>query len=157
MALGKLFRTTVFKISLAYLAISAIGAGLVLGAVGGNMEHLIDAQIAQTIDTDITGLSEQYAQGGMRRLVNIIQKRTRRPGAGLYLVTTVAGDAIAGNIARLPPDILTRPGLVETAYQPLGDPGGKHRALARNFVLAGGVHPLVGADLAEGGGVGPIL
>ncbi|MGH6831117.1 MAG: two-component sensor histidine kinase, partial [Methylocella sp.] len=88
MALGKLFRTTVFKISLAYLAISAIGAGLVLGAVGWNMENLIDEQIAQTIDTDIAGLSEQYAQGGIRRLVNIIHKRTRRPGAGLYLVTT---------------------------------------------------------------------
>src|SRR5580700_998347 len=157
MALGKLFRTTVFKISLAYLAVSAIGAGLVLGAVGWNMEHLIDAEIAQTIDTDITGLSEQYAQGGIRRLVNIIQKRTRRPGAGLYLVTTAAGEPIAGNIARLPPDILTRPGLVETAYQPLGDPGGKHRALARNFVLAGGFHLLVGHDLAEGEGLRHIL
>ncbi len=157
MALGKLFRTTVFKISLAYLAISAIGAGLVLGAVGWNMEHLIDEQIAQTIDTDITGLSEQYAQGGIRRLVNIIQKRTRQPGAGLYLVTTVAGEPIAGNIARLPPDILTRPGLVETAYQLPGDPGGKHRALARNFVLAGGFHLLVGHDLAEGEGLRQIL
>lgn len=149
MALSKLFRTTVFKISLAYLAISAIGAGLVLGAVGWNMEHLIDAQIAQTIDTDITGLSEQYAQGGIRRLVNIIQKRIRRPGAGLYLVTTAAGEPIAGNIVSLPPDTLTRPGLVETAYQPAGDMGGKHRALARNFVLAGGFHLLVGHDLAE--------
>src|SRR5580700_10909656 len=47
------------------------------------------------------------------------------------------------------PDILTRPGLVETTYQPPGDPGGKHRALARNFVLAGGFHLLVGHDLAE--------
>ena len=111
MVLGKLFRTTVFKISLAYLAISAIGAGLVLGAVGWNMEQLIDERIAQTIDTDITGLSEQYAQGGIRRLVNIIQRRTRRPGAGLYLVTTVAGEPIAGNIASLPLDILTRPAL----------------------------------------------
>jgi signal transduction histidine kinase len=157
MALGKLFRTTVFKISLAYLVISAIGAGLVLGTVGWNMEHLIDEQIAQTIDADITGLSEQYAQGGIRRLVNIIQKRTRRPGAGLYLVTTAAGEPIAGNIARLPPDILTRPGLVETTYQPPGDPGGKHRALARNFVLAGGFHLLVGHDLAEGEGLRQIL
>lgn len=157
MALGKLFRTTVFKISLAYLAISAIGAGLVLGAVGWNMEHLIDEQVAQTIDTDITGLSEQYAQGGIRRLVNIIQKRTRRPGAGLYLVTTAAGEPIAGNIASLPPDVLTRPGLVETAYQPPGDKGGNHRALARNFVLAGGFHLLVGHDLAEGEGLRHIL
>ncbi|MGI8569286.1 MAG: sensor histidine kinase [Methylocella sp.] len=157
MAIGKLFRTTVFKISLAYLAISAIGAGVVLGAVGWNMERLINAQIAQTIDTDITGLSEQYEQGGIRRLVNIIQRRTRRPGARLYLVTTAAGEPIAGNIVRLPPDILTRPGLVETAYQPPGDTGGKHRALARNYVLAGGFHLLVGHDLAEGEGLRHIL
>ncbi|MGQ0446445.1 MAG: sensor histidine kinase [Beijerinckiaceae bacterium] len=149
MAIGKLFRTTVFKISLAYLVISAIGAGLVLGAVGWNLERLIDEQVAHTIDTDITGLSEQYAQGGIRRLVNIIQKRTRRPGARLYLVTTAAGEPIAGNIVGLPGDILTRPGLFETAYQPPGDSSGKHRALARNFVLAGGFHLLVGHDLAE--------
>jgi signal transduction histidine kinase len=157
MAIGKLFRTTVFKISLAYLAISAIGAGVVFGAVGWNMEHLIDAQIAQTIDTDITGLSEQYEQGGIRRLVTIIQRRTRRPGARLYLVTTAAGEPIAGNIARLPPEILTRPGLVETAYQPPGDTSGNHRALARNSVLAGGFHLLVGHDLAEGEALRHIL
>lgn len=150
MALGKLFRTTVFKISLAYLAISAIGAGIVLGTIGWNMKNLIDEQIAQTIGTDITGLSEQYAQGGIRRLVTIIQKRTRRPGAGLYLVTTAAGESIAGNIASLPPDILGHPGLIETAYQPTGDPGGKHRALARIFQLEGGFHLLVGYDLEEG-------
>jgi signal transduction histidine kinase len=150
MALGKLFRTTVFKVSLAYLAISAIGASLVLGTIGWNMKSVIDEQIAHTIDTNITGLSEQYAQGGIRRLVNIIQRRTHRPGAGLYLVTTPAGEPIAGNIASLPPDILAHPGLVEMAYQPPGDPGGQHRALARIFVLDGGFHLLVGHDLEEG-------
>jgi signal transduction histidine kinase len=139
------------------LAISAIGAGVVFGAVGWNMEHLIDAQIAQTIDTDITGLSEQYEQGGIHRLVTIIQRRTRRPGARLYLVTTAAGEPIAGNIVRLPPEILTRPGLVKTEYQPPGDTGGNHWALARNYVLAGGFHLLVGHDLAEGEGLRHIL
>jgi signal transduction histidine kinase len=157
MALGKLFRTTVFKISLAYLAISAIGAGLVLGTIGWNMKHVIDEQTARTIDTDITGLSEQYALGGIRRLVNIIQRRTRRPGAGLYLVTTAAGEPIAGNIASLPPDILTHLGLVETAYIPPGDTGGKHRALVRIFVLEGGFRLLVGHDLEEGESLRRIL
>lgn len=150
MALGRLFRTTVFKISLAYLAISAVGAGLVLGAVGWNMSHVIEDQITRTIETNITGLSEQYVQGGIRRLVNIIQRRTRRPGAGLYLVTTPAGEPIAGNIVNLPPDILAHPGLVEMAYQPQGDTGGKHRALARIFILDGGFRLLVGHDLEEG-------
>ena len=150
MALGKLFRTTVFKISLAYLAISAIGAGLVLGTIGWNMKHVIEEQIAQTIETNITGLSEQYAQGGIRRLVGIILRRTRRPGAGLYLVTTPAGEPIAGNIVSLPPDILARPGLVEMAYQPPGDTEGKHRALVRILVLDGGFRLLVGHDIEEG-------
>jgi signal transduction histidine kinase len=150
MALGKLFRTTVFKISLAYLAISAIGAGLVLGTIGWNMKHVIEEQIAQTIETNITGLSEQYAQGGIRRLVGIILRRMRRPGAGLYLVTTPAGEPIAGNIVSLPPDILARPGLVEMAYQPPGDTEGKHRALVRILVLDGGFRLLVGHDLEEG-------
>ena len=92
-ALARLFRTTVFKISLAYLVISAIGAGLVLGSVGDNVKMLIDQQIAQTVEAEIGGLSEQYAQGGIRRLVESIESRTQRPGADLYLVTTAGGRA----------------------------------------------------------------
>ncbi len=54
-ALGKLFRTTAFKMSVVYLCVSAIGAGLVLGRVGWNVKQLIDEQIAQTVNADITG------------------------------------------------------------------------------------------------------
>ncbi len=150
MVLAKLFRTTVFKLSLAFLAISAIGAGIAASSVDWNMSHLITAQIAQTIDTDIAELSDQYMQGGLRRLVNIIQRRTRRPGAGLYLVTTPAGEPIAGNIASLPPAIMATAGLVDTNYRPMGDLRGKHRALARVIVLPGGFHLLLGHDLEEG-------
>jgi signal transduction histidine kinase len=158
MALAKLFRTTVFKISLAYLVISAIGAGLVLGSVGGNMKTLIDEQIAQTVDADIAGLSEQYAQGGINRLVDSIENRTRRPGADLYLVTTFAGEPIAGNIASLPPGVLTRLGLIETLYQPAAGAPEKHRrALARIFALPGGFRLLVGHDLEEGESLRHIL
>ncbi|MCI0466262.1 MAG: HAMP domain-containing histidine kinase [Beijerinckiaceae bacterium] len=150
MALAKLFRTTVFKLSLAYLVISAIGAGLVLSNVGWDMDRVIRDQIGQTIETDLRGLTELYRQSNLRRLVFTIQKRIRRPGAGLYLVTFPTGDPIAGNIASLPPDVLTASGLVETEYQPAGDPRGKHRALARTLVLDGGFHLLVGHDLEEG-------
>jgi len=150
MALARLFRTTVFKLSLAYLAISAIGAGAAISSVGWNMSRLIEEQIAQSIDADAAVLSEQYALGGLHRLVNIIQRRTRRPGAGLYLVTTAAGEPIAGNIASLPPAVMGTAGLIETNYQPVGDVRGNHRALARVFVLGGGFHLLLGHDLEEG-------
>ena len=56
MALGKLFRTTVFKVSLAYLLISAIGAGVVLGMIDWNIKRLFEKQTAEAIDSDISGI-----------------------------------------------------------------------------------------------------
>jgi signal transduction histidine kinase len=149
-AIVKLFRSTAFKISLAYLVIAAIGAGLVLARAGWNVEKLADAQIAQTIDTDITGLAEQYTEGGIVQLVHAVERRAEQPGAGLYLVTTHAGESIVGNIVSLPPGVLDHPGLVETDYLRSGDVATRHRALARVFLLSGGFRLLVGHDIEEG-------
>ena len=149
-ALGKLFRTTAFKISVVYLVLSALGAGLVLARVGWNVKQLIDEQLAQTVNADITGLAEQYDQGGVKQLVQAIQRRISQPGADLYLLTTFAGEPIVGNIVSLPPGVLDHPGLVETDYLRSGDVAAHHRALARIFALPGGFHLLVGHDVEEG-------
>ena len=153
-AFGKLFRTTVFKISLAYLVITSIGAMLVLFSVGWNVKDLIDEQIRQTVDADIVGLSEQYNQGGITRLVEIIDQRVKQPGAGLYLVTTHAGEPIVGNVSALPPGALDRTGIVAVTYEVKGV---QERALASVFALSGGFRLLVGHDLAEGDTLRPIL
>jgi signal transduction histidine kinase len=153
-ALARLFRTSAFKISLAYLVVTAIGAGVVLLSVGWNVDALIQQQVTQTVDADITGLSEQYAEGGITRLVEIIDGRVRQPGAGLYLVTTHAGEPLVGNVSALPDGALERPGVVETTYRVKGQ---RHRALARVFALSNGFHLLVGHDLTEGDSLAPIL
>lgn len=156
-ALGKLFRTTAFKISLAYLVISVAGSSIVLFSVGANLNDVIREQISHTIDADITGLSEQYQQGGITTLVAIIERRTSIPGAGLYLVTTHAGEPIAGNVQSLPPGVLDHPGVAETSYRTSGGRSVTRRALARIFALPGGFRLLVGHDLAEGENLQPIL
>ena len=51
-ALGKLFRTTAFKLSLAFLVLSAIGAGLVLSVVAWQVQALVDEEIARTIEAE---------------------------------------------------------------------------------------------------------
>ena len=153
-ALGKLFRTTAFKILLAYLVITSVGAVLVLFSVGWNVKNLIDEQIKQTIDADIVGLSEQYNEGGITRLVEIIDQRVKQPGAGLYLVTTHAGEPIVGNVSALPPRALDKTGVVNVIYEVKGVP---KRALASVFALSGGFRLLVGHDLAEGDTLRPIL
>jgi signal transduction histidine kinase len=148
-ALGKIFRTTAFKLSLAYLTIFAIGAGLVLARVAWNMKTLFDEQVALTVEAEITGLAEQYNIGGIRRLVNVIERRARQPGSSLYLLTTMAGEPLAGNVARLPDGALVRPGVIETPYQRVGESEEEVRALARIVVLPGGFRLLVGRDLRE--------
>ena len=153
-ALGRLFRTTAFKISLAYLVITSIGAALVLVSVGWNVKALIQEQVTQTVDADIGGLSEQYVEGGITRLVEVVDQRVKQPGAGLYLVTTHAGEPLVGNVASLPTGVIDKTGVVETTYFVKGQ---QRRALARIFALSGGFRLLVGHDLAESDALAPIL
>src|SRR6516225_493279 len=115
-ALGKLFRTTAFKLSLVYLTIFALFAAFLLAYFAWNTRRLITDQITQTVDAEITGLAEQYRQGGIRRLVFIVDARSRRPRSRLYLVTAPAGEWLPGNVGSLPAGILSRKGWVETAY-----------------------------------------
>ena len=148
-ALGKLLRTTVFKLSLVYLVVFAIGAGLVLMRVGMNVKELFDDQIDQTVEAEIAGLAEQYRQGGIRRLVETVERRANQPGSSLYLVTTFAGERITGNVAQLPVGVLERLGLIETRYARTDGVVAEHRALARIFLLPGGFRLLVGRDLED--------
>ena len=149
-ALGKLLRTTAFKLTLVYLIIVAVFAAFLLGYFAWNTRRLITEQITQTVDAEITGLSEQYRQGGLRRLVFIVEARSRRPGSSLYLVTAPAGEGLAGNVGSLSPGVLNSTGWTETAYRRLDDPeGSTHRALVRVFQLPGGFRLLVGRDLEE--------
>src|SRR3954465_14066338 len=118
-ALGKLFRTTAFKLSLAYLTVFAIFAAFLLGYFAWNSRRLITEQITQTVDAEITGLAEQYRQAGIRRLVLIVDSRSRRPGSSVYLVTSGNNDGLAGNVGSLDPGVLDKPGWSETSYRRL--------------------------------------
>jgi hypothetical protein len=144
------FRTTTFKLTLVYLAVFALAVLFMLGYFAWNTNRLITEQIQETVDAEITGLTEQYRLSGIRRLVLVIQGRAQRPGSNLYLVTTFTGEALAGNVASLTPGVLDRTGWIETAYRRLDEgEGAAHRALARVEQLPGGFRLLVGRDLDE--------
>lgn len=158
-ALGKLFRTTTFKLTLVYLTVFALFAVFLLGYFALNTRRLVTEQITDIVNAEINGLSEQYRTGGIRQLVLVVDARARRPGSSLYLVTTFNGDALAGNVTALPPGILDTAGWTETAYRRLdeaenvGHPDNtnhpEHLAFVRVFQLPGGFRLLVGRDLDE--------
>jgi signal transduction histidine kinase len=149
-ALGKLFRTTAFKLTLVYLAVFALFTIFVLAYFAWNTRRLVTEQITETVDSEIKGLTEQYAQGGLRRLVFAIDSRASRPGSNLYLLTTLAGEGLAGNVGSLTAGVLDMSGWVETAYRRLDDVDqAQHHALVQISQLAGGFRLLVGRDLDE--------
>jgi signal transduction histidine kinase len=149
-ALGKFFRTTAFKLTLVYTVLFALFGVAILGYFAFNTRRLITEQITQTVDAEITGLSEQHRQGGIRLLVSVIDDRSRRPGSSLYLVSNFAGESLAGNVGSLPHGVLDRPGWAETVYRRLDEQdGADHSALVRVVQMPGGFRLLVGRDLEE--------
>lgn len=149
-ALGKLLRTTAFQLTLVYLVVFALFAAFLLGYFAFNTRRLINEQIAATVNDELQLLQTQYNQAGIRRLVGIVDVRSRRPGSSLYLVTTPNGEGLAGNVGSLEPGILESEGWVETAYRRLEEPEStEHNALVRVSRLPGGVRILVGRDLDE--------
>jgi cell division protein FtsL len=78
-ALGKLFRTTAFKLTLVYLTTFVLFAAVVLVYFGWNTRRLINEQITQTVDSEIVTLQDEYDIGGIRRLIFTLDARARRP------------------------------------------------------------------------------
>ena len=149
-ALGKLFRATAFKLSLVYLVVFTIFAFFLLGYVAWNTRRVLTDQIIGTIEAEITGLEEQYRLGGLRRLVTIVERRSRQPGASLYLVTTPTGERIAGNVGSLAPGTLDESGWKEIAYGRNEESDATpHSAIARIYILTSGFRLLVGRDLED--------
>jgi signal transduction histidine kinase len=149
-ALGKLLRTTAFRLTLVYLVLFALYAVLLLFFFALNARRLITEQITTTVNVEVAGLTQQYERGGIGRLAAVVEIRSRRPGSSLYLVATPLGQGLAGNVASLEPGILGQTGWVETAYRRLDAPeGAEHHALVLVSELEGGFHLLVGRDIEE--------
>jgi signal transduction histidine kinase len=150
-ALGRFFRTTTFKLTLVYLTFFAIFGAFLLGYFAFNTRRLVTEQITQTVDAELTGLVDQYNQGGVRRLVIVVEARSRNPGSSLYLVTTPTSEGLAGNVGSLPAGEMNNPGWSETQYRRLdeGTDGPEHRALVRIIHLPNHFRVLVGRDLEE--------
>jgi signal transduction histidine kinase len=146
---SRLVRTTTFKLTLIFLVVFIVFSTVLIGYFAWNTRRVFTDQIVQSVQEETRMLADQYRNGGIRRLVAILDRRARRPGSSLYLLTTPAGETIAGNIASLPAGVLDRAGFVETDYSRLDDPDDAHRALVQSFQLPGGFRLLIGRDLEE--------
>ena len=149
----RLFRTTAFRLSVIYLAVFTIFAAFLIGYIARSTTQLLDTQMQEAIQAELRGLSEQYTLGGIARLASVIERRSRQPGASLYLVTDYAGRKISGNVESVPPEVLnisdSAPRTVPYARLDDGSTSRRHNAVVRVFTLPGGFRVLVGRDVSE--------
>jgi signal transduction histidine kinase len=149
-AFGKLIRTTAFRLTLVYLFIFALFAASLLVYFAWNTRRLITEQITTMVNAETGEISDIFSRRSLRGLVFTIENRALRPGANLYLVTTPAGQAIAGNVGSLAPGVMATTGWSETAYRRLDEQdAADHFALVRVTELSGGFRLLIGRDLEE--------
>ncbi len=156
-ALGKLLRATAFRLALAILGLSAIGAGIVLTVIAWEVVSVVDREIAQTIDAEAKGLIDTFNNEGLQRLYNVIEARKREPGASLYLLTDPVGEPLAGNVEQIPTEVLLHPGFVPIVYRGNATGARGRQALVGVYVLRGGFRLLIGHDLGDRGRIGAVM
>ncbi len=150
MNLRNLLRTSTFRLVALYLFLFAASSGAVLGYIYWNTAGLLERQTDDTIRAEITGLAEQYGQGGLRRLVQTIDIRSRDAGDSIYLVADFIGRKVSGNLTSLPENLPEGEGWVEFPYGGAAGEGAKsHDARAYLFRLRGGFLLLVGRDVHD--------
>lgn len=149
-AADQLIRTTAFRLTAVYLALFIVFATLVLGYTAWHARRLVDARLTEQIEAEVNALSEQYRQGGEKRLTTILERRTRRMGTALYLMADPRGDSLLGNVLLRTPNPDLSPGWIELPFT-WPDEGEDHARPGkfRVFALPSGARLLVGRDMAE--------
>ena len=102
--LRRLVRTHAFRLASLYFIVFAVSVLGVLFFVYWMSADFIERQTQATLDAEIAGLAEQYAQRGLSGLVQIVAARSAgdRGDGMLYLVTDGSGHPLAGNITGWP-------------------------------------------------------
>ncbi|MDO8289678.1 MAG: HAMP domain-containing sensor histidine kinase [Parvibaculum sp.] len=145
-----LLKTSTFRLAVLYLGLFAASAILLLAYVYWNTAGFLVRQTDEAVQAEITGLAEQYAQGGLPLLVHTVIQRSRDPGESLYLVLDPAGQVLAGNLDVRPNVQPGADGWMDFVYSRRALNGVELKAArARAFVLAEGFYLLVGRDVQE--------
>ena len=148
----RLVRTHAFRLAALYFLVFAASVLGVLLFVYWTTANFVEQQTEATLDAEVSGLAEQYAQRGLSGLIQIVAARRAgdRGDAMVYLVTDPDGRPLVGNIAAWPAGALTHSGWLSFGFE--RNINGRvvtHPARGRLFVIPGGYRLLVGRDIND--------
>jgi len=106
MRLPRLFRTNVFRLTLAYMALFALSVGALSAFIYSATLGYLDTQTNAIIEAEINGLRETYERSGLGGLRDVIEERAARDNEqerrSFYLLVDPIGRWVAGNVPAWP-------------------------------------------------------
>ena len=153
MRLKRLLDTSTFRLALIYLILFGVSAFVLLIFLYFTTAGVLERQTNETIQAEITGLEEQYRTEGLRRLRQVIERRSAAQPhrASIYLLTDPIGQPIAGNLPEWPAAESGDDGWISFTIDVTREDEGveRRRARAATFILLGGFRLLVGRDVED--------
>jgi len=148
-----LFRSTAVRLSALYILLFAICAATLVIYVTAMSQRLLTGQIREAVQQEVDQVKRAYDTGGINALLRSMERRSRQPGANLYVIAGPSGDILAGNVSSVQPGVFEETGWTSVPffYQRYAesDLDRRHMAIANIFVLDNGLRILVGRDLGE--------
>ncbi len=147
-----LLKTTAIRLWLVYTLIFGLLAVAIIYYMMISTVGVLRQQFETSIDAEIQEFTRIYQEGGINRVVRIMERRALAPGANLYIITDPAGLIIAGNVLNIQSGVLNRTGWTGRpfSYTRFDDNSNdKHVAVARIFELPNGMGVLIGRDIGE--------
>ncbi len=148
----RLLKSVAFRRALAYIGILGAVTSVVLVFIYLNASTVVGQQTEATIEAEVRGLAEHYQEFGLPQLVRVIEARGRGdPGLrSIYLLADPKFVPLAGNLSAWPKEGRGEPGWITFSItRGEGKQAVVQSARARTFDLRGGLHLLVGRDMAE--------
>jgi signal transduction histidine kinase len=152
------FNTTAARLSALYLVLFSACAVFLVYYMTGSAARFLVTETRNAVTEEVRDLGEVYQRRGLRVLVREIDRRSRRPGANLYMIADNSGRILTGNVIALEPGVLDGQGWTERPFRyarfgddidVIEDPETAPRALAQVIVVDSGMRILVGRDLGE--------
>ncbi|MFD9898057.1 ATP-binding protein [Mesorhizobium sp. NPDC059025] len=138
-----IMKTTAARLSALYLLLFAICAVLLVFYMTSLSARMLTAQTQETINEEVADLARSYQRGGLPFLVRTMERRSRAPGANLYMIADPNGEVLAGNVQSIEPGVIAREGWTEIpfSYERYGESGGEQAQGANDTSKPSGQAP----------------
>jgi signal transduction histidine kinase len=148
---GSLLSTTTFRLALSYLGIFTVSAIALLALVSWTTSMFIEWQVQETVEAEVTGLSEVYRARGMVGLAEVVGERARQEPERrtVYLLMASDGRRVAGNLLAWPAEVSDLLGWVRFSIDKIGSGPKGADVLGQAYDLNNGYRLLVGRSLYD--------